>query len=62
MDESRTLLTTAQAAELLGIHPDTLRHYRRTVPHIPHYRIGGAYRYDRREVLEFFRSCKEIGQ
>lgn len=57
-DKPREWLTSAEAAELIGIDDVTLRNWRsrgrENSP--PFYKPGGAIRYDRAEVIEWIES------
>lgn len=49
-DTEETYLSRAEAAERLGVHPDTLRAWGRK-NQIPEYRVGGVARYLLSDVL-----------
>lgn len=52
-----TLLTTKQVAELLGLHPATLRIGRsKQTLDLPHVRIGGTVRYRLSDVEAFIQT------
>jgi Helix-turn-helix domain len=52
------LLTTVQTAHLLGLHPDTLRVWRKQPGRGPGWvRVGSRYRYSR-EAIEAFLSAR----
>ncbi|MCC6487164.1 MAG: helix-turn-helix domain-containing protein [Candidatus Hydrogenedentes bacterium] len=51
----RTDLTIAEAAELTGLHPETLRRHARTGKLPGAYRLGGVYLI-RREAFDALRS------
>lgn len=52
-----SLLSSAEAAKLLNIHPVTLRKSRNkgTLP-LPYIRIGGSVRYREEDILNFISS------
>ena len=54
------LLTTVQAAHLLGLHPDTLRTWRKHPARGPEWvRVGNRYRYSREAIEAFLRPRTE---
>lgn len=50
-----------EVAELLGVSPNTVRSWRLRRVGPPLYRIGGAVRYDRGEVLTWLQSRHQRG-
>jgi excisionase family DNA binding protein len=61
MDErEREWLSEQETADLLEVHVQTLRTWRRERTGPPHYRFGRRrVRYDRREVLEWIERQRE---
>ena len=57
MANKNELLTTTEAAELLKLHPDTLRHWRSGgAVRLPFLRVGRFVRYSLDEILEILAS------
>jgi excisionase family DNA binding protein len=52
----RPLITTSQAAELLGISPYTLERDRWAGARIPYIKIGRSVRYDPDEIERYLKS------
>jgi excisionase family DNA binding protein len=50
-EREREWLSEEEAAEVLEIHVQTLRNWRRSQTGPPWYKFGRRYRYDRREIL-----------
>lgn len=49
-----TLLSTDQAAEMLGISPNTLRVWRSTGRiNLPYYKIGVLVKYDHGDIVDY---------
>ena len=46
-------LIAKEAAELLGLHPQTLYKWSRTPGRVPCYRVGGALRFDPAALAEW---------
>lgn len=57
-NDTRDLITTAAAASILGLTPSALSAWRREKKGPPFYAVGGVYRYDRREVIEYRESLR----
>lgn len=56
------LLTTAQAAALLNLHPVSLRTARsKKKLNLPYVRVGGAIRYRREDIEAFIATNREGG-
>ena len=56
MVQHTKLMTTSEAAEMLRLHPDTLRHWRSTGSvDLPFVRVGGSVRYSESEVLNYLK-------
>ena len=53
----RQLLTEREAAEFLDLQPATLRHWRVQERGPVYYRIGGAIRYHRTDLMSFLDTC-----
>ena len=52
------LLTTIQTAHLLGVHPDTLRVWRKTQRGPAWFQVGNRYRYSREAIDAFLSAGK----
>ena len=52
------LLTTLQAAHILGLHPDTLRVWRKQQRGPQWVRVGNRYRYSREAIDAFLSAGK----
>lgn len=55
----RQLLTEREAAEFLDLQPATLRHWRVQERGPVYYRIGGAIRYHRTDLMSFLDTCRD---
>ena len=56
MSQHSKLMTTSEAAEMLRLHPDTLRHWRSTGSvDLPFVLVGGSVRYSESEVLDYLK-------
>ena len=54
-------LTEKEAAELLRLEPDTLKHWRFQKKGPTYYKLGGAIRYRESELLDFISSSRIEG-
>jgi excisionase family DNA binding protein len=59
-DKPRELLTDSEVRELLRVSRTTLWRLRRT-SRIPYSKIGGRYRYQREDVLQWLARSLELG-
>ena len=55
----RQLLTEREAAAFLDLQPATLRHWRVQDRGPVYYRIGGAIRYHRTDLMSFLDKCRD---
>jgi len=60
-EQTNEVLTTKQAAEMLGIKPGTLEIWRVQGRSPRYLKIGHAVRYRKSDILEFLEKC-EVGQ
>ena len=57
-ENSMSLLSAEQVAELTGLAPDTLAQWRSQRRGIPYLKIGRAVRYDFNDVQAYLRGCR----
>jgi len=55
---TESLLTTVQVAHLLGLHPDTLRVWRKQERGPECFRVGNRYRYGREAIDAYLAARK----
>ena len=53
MESISQMIGTAEAAKLLGYQQTTLRRWRAEKKNLPAYKVGGRWRYNRSEVIDF---------